>query len=167
MKYQNKILILGLGSEILTDDGIGIKIVNDLKNRIDFADADFATALLGGWELLEMIKDYDVLIAIDGIRSQMGRPGEVYMYSMQNFQETLHLSNVHETGFANTLMLGRKIGMKIPEIIRIIAIEIEEDLVFSSNLSVSLCSRYENIVSTIHNYLDLFVDSSQEKLVLN
>lgn len=166
MNNQNKILILGLGSEILTDDGIGIKIVNDLKNRIDFTDVDFATVLLGGWELLEMIKDYDVLIAIDGIRSQMGCPGEVYMYSMQNFKETLHLSNVHETGFADTLILGRKIGMKMPEIIRIIAIEIEEDLVFSSNLSANLCSRYEDIVLKIHNWLDLFVNSRKGKLVL-
>jgi len=167
VKSENKILILGLGSEILTDDGIGSKIVNDLESRNDFMEADFATALLGGWELLDIIKDYDELLVIDGIRSGNGKAGDLYMYSMEDFKETLHLSNVHETGFSDTLALGRKIGMKMPGRIKIFAIEVEEDLVFSSNLSPTLCDRYENIVSIIHNSRESLMVNNQENVVLN
>jgi Ni,Fe-hydrogenase maturation factor len=49
------ILVLGIGNDILKDDGIGIRLVNDLKKR-DFPEGiRFETINLGGLETLEII----------------------------------------------------------------------------------------------------------------
>jgi len=45
-----KILVLGIGNDILTDDGIGPKLVGELR-KMDFpADITFKTASVGGLE---------------------------------------------------------------------------------------------------------------------
>jgi len=164
---QKKILLLGLGSEILKDDGIGSKIVNDLAKNFECQDVDFATALLGGWELLETIKDYYSLIVIDAIKTNEANPGDIFRYSLENFRATLHLVNNHESGFKETLELGHKIGFDLPKIIRVIAIEIEEDSVFGAELTDRLSENYDGIVHTIRTYLTSFINIHLRPLVLN
>jgi hydrogenase maturation protease len=167
MDENLKILILGLGSEILMDDGIGVRIVNDLKTRNNNPALIYKTTILGGWDLLEEIKDFDILCIIDGIKTKNGIPGDIYRYSLENFRETLHLSNVHDSDFKETLRLGNKIGLKLPTIIRIIAIEIEEDTLFGSKLTGTLEENYGQILEAIETYIDAFIQIFTEKLVLN
>jgi hydrogenase maturation protease len=55
---KNGTLILGIGNDILTDDGIGPKLVQELQKSIDRPGVTFLTAALGGLEILEMIKNF-------------------------------------------------------------------------------------------------------------
>jgi hydrogenase maturation protease len=167
MDENLKILILGLGSDILMDDGIGVKIVNDLKSKSDKPNLIYKTSILGGWDLLEEIKGFDALCIIDGIKTKNGIPGDIFRFSLANFRETLHLSNVHDSDFKETLILGNKIGLKLPRIIRIIAVEIEEDTIFGSKLTSKLEENYEQIVEAIETYIVAFIQIFSEKFVLN
>ena len=45
-------LILGVGNEILSDDGIGPRLVKDLASMIDDRDLQFKTASCGGLEIM-------------------------------------------------------------------------------------------------------------------
>ena len=81
---RNRILIHGIGNEILTDDGIGPKLVKRLKGNLSRTDIDFETAFLGGLELLEYFQGYYTVIFIDAIRTKGGIPGTVYQLSPEN-----------------------------------------------------------------------------------
>ncbi len=146
--------MLGIGNEILTDDGIGPKLIHDLdKNQ--FPDhIVYQNASLGGLELLEIIKDFDTVFIIDAIRTLKNDPGTVYCYTPDDFKETLHLSNLHDINFLTALELGRRTGMKIPSSITIIAIEIEEDRVFSNSFSPVIQKCYPEILSTVQHMLE-------------
>ncbi|TSA34726.1 MAG: hydrogenase maturation protease [Porphyromonadaceae bacterium] len=146
-------LVLGIGNEILTDDGIGPRLVNDLSKNCLNQNVHFACACVGGLEIIELLNGYDEAILIDAIRTKNGTPGSVYLFSPDDFRETMHLSNLHDISFLTALRLGKKLNIKLPEEIRIIAVEIIEDREFSNELTPPLNSRYPEILKEIKDYL--------------
>lgn len=142
---KNKILIHGIGNEIVTDDGIGPKLVKRLNGNLSRTDIDFETAFVGGLEVLEFIQGYQTVIFIDAIRTRDGIPGTVYKLTPENFNSTIHLSSVHDVSFVTAVDLGRKLGLEMPEFIHIIAVEIVEDRVFDDNFSPQIQEKYEDI----------------------
>lgn len=146
---RNRILIHGIGNEILTDDGIGPKLVKRLKGNLSKKDIDFETASLGGLELLEYIQGYHTVIFIDAIRTRDGIPGTVYQLSPENFNKTIHLSSVHDVSFLTSVALGKKLGLNMPQFIHIIAVEIVEDRIFDDNFSPPIQEKYEEIYNEV------------------
>lgn len=153
MKKDKEILVLGIGNEILTDDGIAPKLVKDLEKNLDLPFADFETAALGGLEILEFIQGFQKVILIDAIKTKDGIPGDVYLFTLDDFKETLHLSNLHDISFLTAMKLGTKLGFEMPEDMKIIAIEIIEDLVFSNDFTEPLQKRYNEIYKDIEIFL--------------
>jgi hydrogenase maturation protease len=146
---RKKILIHGIGNEVLTDDGIGPKIAGRLKDNFSKKDIDFSTTFIGGLELLDYVQDYDTVIFIDAIRTKDGIPGTVYHLSPEDFDTTLHLSSVHDISFLTSIALGKKLGLKMPEFIHIIAVEIVEDKIFNNDFSPQIQEKYEEIYDEI------------------
>lgn len=158
---MEKTLFLGLGSEILTDDGIGLRLVSDLKEILTFevepnlkGQIDFRTCLTGSLDLLEIIRDYNTLIIIDAIKTQNGNPGNVIRFSLNDYKDTIHLQNIHDISFQDTLKLGRSIGFDIPDRVIVFAIEIADNLTFSSNLSEVLTNKYPEILKDVKNQIE-------------
>jgi hydrogenase maturation protease len=146
---RNKILIHGIGNEILTDDGIGPSLVKKLKGNLSNKDIDFETAFVGGLELLEYIQGYQTVIFIDAIRTKDGIPGTVYQLSPENFNATIHLSSIHDVSFLTSVALGNKLGLDMPQCIYIIAVEIVEDRIFDDNFSPQIQQKYEEIFNEV------------------
>jgi len=76
-----KILIIGLGNDILTDDGTGPMLVKYLQEVFSRPDITYNIAACGGLELMEYIRGFDKAIIIDAIRTNKGMPGKVYYKS--------------------------------------------------------------------------------------
>jgi len=142
-------LILGIGNDILSDDGIGPKIVQALKKDVDRENISFMTAASGGLDILELIKDYHKVIIIDAIKTKDGIPGTIYYLTPANFKETLHISSFHDVSFLTALKVADKLDIPVPQQIDIIAIEIVEDLTFSSEFSKAIADKYEVIYKEI------------------
>jgi hydrogenase maturation protease len=147
------ILVLGIGNDILKDDGIGIKLVNDLRESGLFPGLHFETTLLGGLETLEILSRYDRVVILDAIRTKDGIPGEVYRFSLDDFRETLHLSNLHDINFLTALELAKKLNIPIPGSIEIIAVEIVEDTEFGNEFTPLLQEKYPEILAGVKEYL--------------
>jgi len=84
---KQKTLILGLGNDILTDDGIGPRLVNDLTIMNFGPDVSFNIACCGGLEIMEYIKGYDKVIFIDAIWTLNGKPGQVFSFKTSDFRK--------------------------------------------------------------------------------
>jgi len=151
---KNKILIHGIGNEIVTDDGIGPKLVKRLRGNLSINDIDFETAFLGGLEVLEFIQGYQTVIFIDAMRTLNGIPGTVYKLIPENFNKTIHLSSVHDVSFITAVELGKKLGLEMPEFIHIIAVEIVEDRVFDDNFSPKIQAKYEEIYKEVKEIVE-------------
>ncbi len=144
-KAEKGTLVLGIGNDILTDDGIGPKLVNELQKKLDLPAVTFMTAAAGGMDILEMIRDYKKVIIIDAIKTRDGIPGTVYFLTPADFRETLHISSFHDISFLTALDLAEKLDIPIPGQVSIIAIEIVEDLTFSNEFSPPIAAKYDRI----------------------
>jgi len=106
MTKKGTALILGLGNEILTDDGIGIKLVNDLEKKFRRSSFDFKTASCGGLEIVELMNGYDFVIIIDAIKTLGGIPGKIYYFTPHHFRQSMHVSSFHDICFLTALQFG-------------------------------------------------------------
>ncbi len=125
-----KTLVLGLGNPILTDDGVGIEVVRALKPRVDDPQVTLHESSLGGLNLLDILVGYDRAIIVDAIQTRDGTTGDVYHLSSDDFEPCLHVSCAHDVDFATALELGRKIGLRLPRDITIVAVEVQDVTTF-------------------------------------
>jgi len=151
---KNRTLVLGIGNEILTDDGVGPKLCDFLKQKFNNQPIQFEKLNVGGLEVLEFINGYETVIFIDAIKTVNGQIGEVYLYTPNDFKETLHLSNLHDTNFITALELGKSLDFEIPEKMYIIAVEIKEDMVFSEYFTEELAIRYDEVKDKVLDYVN-------------
>jgi len=122
------ILILGIGNPILTDDGVGIKTARRIKE--ENPDLEVIEASEGGIGLLDYASGYEKLIIIDSIKTEQGKPGEVYKLELEDLKPAMELSSSHGVDIATAFKLGRELGYKMPDYIGIYAIEIQDNSTF-------------------------------------
>jgi len=146
---NKKTLVLGMGNDILTDDGIGPRLIRDLVQMIDNHNVQFDTACCGGLEIMEYIKGYEKVVFIDAIRNQNGKPGDVYYFVPSDFRETSHLSSLHDINFLTALELGNFLNLSLPVDLHIIAVEIIEDMEFSEEFTPALKEKYPEILKDV------------------
>lgn len=156
---NNDILILGLGSGILMDDGLPLKIIADLKNDKHMSGLHFRTANTGGLDMLDHLSGFSNVIIIDTIMTRKGTPGKVWCFTPRDdeFMDTFHLSSYHDTTFSLTLSLGEKLGLHLPYQIWILAIEIIEGLEFSARSSKMIESIYPVILIEVKEKIDSMI----------
>ena len=125
-----KTLILGLGNPILSDDSVGIRVAQAIRQRYTRQKVTVLESSLAGLDLLDSITGYDRLILIDAIQTVDGHAGEVYRLEASDFKATLHASSPHGTNFATALELGKRLGLALPRDIVIFAIEVKDVVTF-------------------------------------
>ena len=117
-----------MGNPILRDDAVGIRLAADIGQRLGkVSGLDVVTGCsAGGLELLSVIQGYARLIVFDSIKTEGGTPGAWYRFTAADLQETMNLTNVHDTNFATALELGRRLGQDVPaaDMSHIFAVEI-------------------------------------------
>ncbi len=149
MSKNEKILVLGLGSDILSDEGIGVRLIRLLENTNLSLIADFMTLNIGSIEIIEIIKNYDKVFIIDSIKTRSKRIGEIHVFKLNDYQKTINLSNPHDISFIDTINLGVSLNQRFPIEILIFAIEIEKEFEISGNLSEKLELKITSLVDEL------------------
>jgi len=126
-----KTLILGLGNSVRADDGVGLYVARALQEKINSPDIIISESPGAGLDILELLTGYDRVILIDAIQTVGGQAGQVYCLGVQTFKTTRHALNPHSADIATSLEVGRRLGLPLPSIITIFAIEIADADSFS------------------------------------
>ena len=154
---DKKKLVLGVGNDILMDDGIGPRAVEALEEKWPLPGIDYRTTTLGGLDILDFIQGYQWVAFIDAIKTKDGVPGSVYEFTTADFKETLHLTNLHDISFLSAIELGKQLDFIIPENIYIFAVEILEDQVFGEDFTPPLQEKFEQIIEEIHSKIQSYI----------
>ena len=131
-----KILILGLGNTLISDDGVGIIVKRYLERKLlNFANIDFCESSWGGFRIIDLFKDYDYAIVIDAIKTETKPEGYIHRLKPADLLHTLRLTSYHDINFITALKLGESMSFKMPQDIDIFAIEIEDNYTIAETLS--------------------------------
>lgn len=147
-------LVLGMGNDILMDDGIGPRLLHDIAPMLENPRLQFDVACCGGFEIMQVIKGFDKVLFIDAIRTKNGKPGDIYYFNPSDLQETLHHSSLHDVGFLTALHLGNSLDLHLPTDLHIVAIEIVEDMEFSEDLTPELQEKYPKIKKEVADLIE-------------
>ena len=140
-------LILGIGNPILTDDGVGIKIA--LKLKEGNPELEVVETSEAGIALLELIAGYDRLIIIDSIKTEQGKPGELYKLELEDLKPAMGFSSSHGIGIATAFKLGERLGYRVPQSVSIYAVEVKDNTTFGDECTEELKRRIPHIIKQI------------------
>lgn len=131
-------MILGIGNMILRDDGIGPRLIQELRNIISDPDIALRETSLSGINLMELLTGFDHAIIIDAIQTG-ARPGEIHWLAASDFA-TQHgdVSSNHNMNLFQAIELGRDLGEPMPKEITIVAIEAENVTDFGEALTLEV-----------------------------
>ena len=133
-----KTLVLGLGNPILSDDGVGIKVAQEVANQLDDPQVTVAETSAAGLSLLDSIVGYDKVIIIDAIQTEKGQAGQIYRMKTEDFSLTKHLSSPHQINLATALELGKMLNLAMPQKITVFAVEAADVATFSEKCTLKV-----------------------------
>jgi hydrogenase maturation protease len=148
-----KTLILGLGNPILTDDGVGVLVAEQVRARLpEDTPIDITEVSVGGLTLMEAMIGYDRVILIDAFLSLGGKPGLVRKMSLEDlksFSPTQHSASPHDANLITALETGQRMGLSLPEQITIYAIEVENVSDFSAQPTPSVAAAIPKVTEAV------------------
>jgi hydrogenase maturation protease len=144
-----KILVLGMGNPILTDDGVGLILAERLQKRIK--GAEIAVNAMIGLGLLDQIIGYDKIFIIDAMTSSNGNIGEMRIISETNGYGSLHLFSSHGLNIFDLMELGKRCGYHVPDLAAVYGIEIGTEVAFGMRLTPTLHEHIDNLEEAIIN----------------
>lgn len=142
-----KTLILGIGNPILTDDRVGLEIARKLKGKKP--EIEVIETSEAGIAILDHISGFDKLIIIDSIKTEGGKPGQLYKLKVEDLKPDMDFSSSHGIDIATALELGQKLGYSIPEHISIYGIEIKDNLTFGEECTEEIKKEIPVIIKKI------------------
>ena len=148
---KKKTIVLGVGNPILSDDGVGIHVVEELKKKnFDIPGVTVDSAFTGGMNLLDMIVDHDRAIIVDAVKMKGKKSGEVGVYPLGEMS-AFHTCNPHDVSLPQAVEMAKRLGDKrIPEDIKIVGINLGElPNEFSECLSPEIASSIPKAVKTV------------------
>jgi len=140
-------LILGIGNPILTDDGVGIKVAQKLKE--EKTELTVTETNEAGIALLDLIVGYNKLIIIDSIKTEEREPGDLYKLELGDLKPVKDYSSSHGIGIATAFELGQKMGYNLPKLVSIYAVNIKDNSTFGDNCTEEIKERIPFIVKQI------------------
>ncbi len=134
-------LILGLGNPLLTDDSIGLRVVQHLQPQLaGWPDIEIGEDYCGGLRLMERMIGFDRVILVDAI-CRGGEPGAVCVLTPRDVP-TRHSGSSHDADLHTAMALGRQAGARLPDDdnVRLVAVEAADVLTFNEECSASVQS---------------------------
>lgn len=121
-----KTLVLGIGNSILSDDGIGIRVAQETREKVRDRQVTVRESSGAGLSVLDSIVGYDHVIVIDAIQTGKGKIGQVHRLGPEDFSLAQHLPSPHQIDLVTALQLGQRLGLDLPSKITILGVEAKD-----------------------------------------
>jgi hydrogenase maturation protease len=123
--YKNPpapILVLGMGNILMTDEGIGVRVIESLKECRIPSGVELFDGGTASLELLSAFSNRKKLIVVDAIKGGQN-PGAVYRFNFEDLTyQKEFATSLHQLGIIDTLSQARILDC-LPEEVIIIGIE--------------------------------------------
>jgi hydrogenase maturation protease len=148
-----KILLLGLGNDILTDDAIGLNVVRQLREELAGDDRiEVRETMEMGLALLDFMVGYRAVVIVDSIQTGQASPGTIHEVDAAGLG---HLAGrtPHFLGVDDTLALGRQLELAMPDQVRIVAVEVEDPFTLGTQMTPALQAALPAVMDRVRQAL--------------
>jgi len=146
---MKKVAVIGIGNLLMTDDGIGIHVVDELKKRKLPQNVEVHDGRTNAFLIMEQMEGADKAVLIDAYKKD-GKPGSIYKFEVKPgvdyHGDRLELS-LHDLDFMSMLRVGPNV-YDLPEDIVVIGVE-PERLEVGLGLSETLKKAIPDIIEAV------------------
>jgi len=142
-----RVVVLGVGNEVMRDDGIGVRVVKRLGEmglgpEIELMDA--GTAVM---DALDLVPPRAHVLVVDAASGDQ-EPGSVYRFGLEDLATDRGVS-LHETSLPEAFALARLAGTKFG---KVVVVGVQPAAVeFGTELSPALEKKLPAIVETVRS----------------
>lgn len=157
-----KMLIIGLGNPLVTDDSVGLRVIAELEKCLpDRPNVELGDDYWGGLRLMERLIGYDQAIVIDAICTGAA-PGTIFHLS-PDMMPTQRSASAHDVNLPTALDFGRRAGVHLPadEDIRLLGIEAQDVINFSDHCTRPVAAAIPLAVAEIIQLLESMLGPRQ------
>ena len=148
MINASEILVLGVGNTLYTDEGLGVRAVEQLHEQYSFSDN--VTVYDGGtlgMKLMDHIINYNKLIVVDAVLCD-GDAGSIYRLTGEDLRKSLGFNNsMHQTDLVDTLIFCELIGNR-PDTV-VIGMEPHDYKTMNVNLSEEVACKLDSMCDIV------------------
>ena len=148
---QRKTVVLGLGNLLLTDEGVGVHVINKMM-EMDFPpEVELVEGGVDGLRLMSVVVGTDRLIVVDAVKGG-GSPGSIYRFGPEDIVSHTDTSkmSVHQIGILEVIRLSGLLG-KLPKT-TIIGVE-PKSVEVGMDLTPEIQSKVPRIIELVSNEL--------------
>lgn len=153
-----KPLVLGLGNDLLGDDGFGILAARELTRELD-GTADVVETALHGVALLDLLIGYDRAVIIDAINTGRCPAGTILELGPEDFKPVSGPSP-HYTGLPELISLAEQLHLEFPGEIKVFAVETCDTQTVGAPMSEPVVRALSEVVERVTTCLDHWTEKT-------
>ncbi len=145
-----KKIVIGIGNPNFKDDGVGLKVVEELKGLVD------AIHLLNvDFKVIDFLLNREKAVIVDGIKSG-AKPGSIIEIDPFKTWNNIYSSGPHSFNIFEILKVGYEVFPKeMPKEIKIIGIEVQDVNTLERDCSPLVKKAIPEVIKKIKKYLEI------------
>lgn len=114
-----KVLVLGIGNVMFSDEGVGVHLCRLVEQKYQFSSNTHTLTFVDGGTLAQLlipiIAQYEYLIVLDCVDASDGEIGDVYFFDFEDVPSSITWQgSAHEVEMLQTLMMMDMVGDRPP-----------------------------------------------------
>jgi len=107
---QKPILVLGVGNNLQTDDGVGVHAVAELMKMEWPEEVEIVDGGIAGLDLIAIVDSREYVIVLDAIDAGHP-PGTIFKFTPEDISDsTMHCDSLHQIGLLETIQMAKLTG---------------------------------------------------------
>ena len=157
MSLNGRIAVIGIGSPIMTDDSIGLRVSDEIQ-AMGMPDVDCSQEAIGGLELLPFMRGYSYVLIVDAIQTWQYEPGTILIFDVADFESTVDNGMpAHDINIATAVAMGRQMdNSTMPLQVRFVAMEIADMQTMSEELTPVVAAKKQSMIDAALSVIDGF-----------
>ncbi len=143
------VVVVGLGNQLLGDDGLGPAAVHALAERGLGPDVDLREAAAGGLRLLELLEGYTRAVLIDACETSHCAPGTIKVMPLEEAAVALPGACGHGIRLDEAIALGRALGVRLPAEVVCVSVAVADARTFRESLSPEVARAVPEVVARV------------------
>jgi hydrogenase maturation protease len=148
---MSKIFIVGVGSILMGDDGIGMRVIDELEKETLPDEVELHGADISGLDMLKYVEGYERVIIIDAANMSLA-PGEIRVFTPEEIEPASFNDkfSTHGMGLLETLTLAGTLGMKCKFVI--VGVQ-PKNVDYNLELSTVIENKIPEIIKTVKDII--------------
>ncbi len=162
--HTERIVVLGVGNILLRDEGVGVRVVEELQRR--YVLPEQVQVIDGGTQglwLMSTIQQADRLIVVDAVLGR-GEPGTLYRLEGKDLPKGLRAKqSAHDSDLVEALNLCSLLDEE-PKSVVVVGVEPENIQPFGLELTETVAARVDELVLRVVDELKMLGIEPQKKV---